>query len=68
MTSRHENPPSMEMLLTMIQADAAATALYGLEQSGYLAAEVVLPATPKGDAPQKRAVVLKLPVPSRKRI
>jgi hypothetical protein len=67
MTSRHANPPSMELLLSMIQVDAAAIALQGLERSGYLAAEAALPTTPRGDASRKQAVVLKLPVPSRKR-
>jgi hypothetical protein len=67
MTSRHDNPPSMEMLLSMIQVDAAAIALQGLERSGYLAGETALPATPKGHAPRAGAAVLKLPVPSRKR-
>jgi len=64
MTSRHANPPTMEMLLSMIQVDAAATALQGLGGSGYISTGMVPSAAPRGDDSRKRAVVLKLPVRS----
>jgi len=68
MNPRHANPPSMQMLLSMIQVAAAATALQSLDGLPYPPIGAAPPAAPENAVPPGNSGDHERVIPPRKRI